>query len=183
MSKGKKILPFILLFLLVGAAVAGYWFYRGFGPDMPFNPLAKTTQVTLPVAVSLTNREGKTIDAILIGRSATEVSLKKPDDPKNTVYTVAIVKLSEKDQRFLERVPIVEYHPPKADSPVIAARKKVLEQLEAKVARLDLELKSGGNGLRPQGWGAAKSREIVAVEAEIKKVKADILLLQKQQAK
>ena len=179
MNKSKWIVTIVLILLLLGAG--GYWAYRQYDVKIPLIT-KEEPPLTLPLTATLTNREGKAIEAVIVGHSATEVFLTKPDDPKKTVYTVPILSLSDKDQRLLERVPVSDYRPPKPDSPALAARKKALEQLEAKLARLKGELATGGGSLKTANWGALKSKEISAVNAEIEKLKAEIKVLQSQES-
>lgn len=58
-------------------------------------------EVSFPVATDLTNAEGNTLNVVITGRTSSEVTFFRSDDPEQTRFVYAIADLSPDTQDFI----------------------------------------------------------------------------------
>ncbi len=139
------------------------------------------TQPEIPVTRMLTNAEGKTLEATIVGKTGGILHLDRAGDGMR--FELPVDKLSKQDQWFAFRLP--EQDPPAAvvkepEDPYIASRRARIEELKKKQAALAAEIKSGAI----DGMLARKRKDdLLAVDAEIKELQAAINIRLAQEKK
>ena len=137
------------------------------------------SKLLLPVSVPLANREGTRIDAVILGRTETHLSIRKSQDWKGKLYQVPISSLSDADQRLVSYIPI---HAVKEDSAVLLGKKRALQREEAKLLGLRAELNKTGIG-SSQTAQLDKWQRISETAQDISKLRSDIQMMEAQETK
>jgi hypothetical protein len=154
----------ILLLLVLGAG--GFLAYRHFSGADSEEQAQSSSQ--LPFTTSLTNRENKTISATVVGRSATEVQLIKPDDPRKTVYSVPLATFNAPTRKALEKLPVTNASTALGD----LTRRDELAKIQKRLKDLTDELKNA-NSLKTEDWRKQQKKEIDQLTVQLRKLKAE----------
>ena len=127
--------------------------------------------IEFPISKTLHDSQGRPLNASIIGRSVSELTVIRTDD--NRRFQLPISNLSKEDQKFAANLPI--YVAPASPKPnersqYIENREKELERMRAEVEELESKIKLGN----------PKSPRVRGYEREMDKIKGEIERLQSQ---
>lgn len=132
--------------------------------------------LTYPVDRTITNLEGKKIQATLIGRSETQLTLFKKGQPNRKTFSYAISQLSAEDQVFIKRLPLkaVEKRSGQQPSQFYMRRVKGLDSDIKEIERKMAEIKKQKRGKKSsqsqqRGWNA----QLRTLRSNLDKLKAE----------
>ena len=134
------------------------------------------TTVTLPVEREITDAQGRTIAARIVGKDAFELKIVRLSDSQP--FSLPISSLSEADRAFAKRIAIAETDAASSSGggpPYIANREKAIEALEKEVSALLIELTPMGKTFTRDRL----QRELQEIRAEIAELRTDIADYQK----
>jgi len=139
----------------------------------------RLTRLDFPVTKTLEARDGRSIEAEVIGRTRQEVTVVRAEDEQR--FAIPVEDLSRGDRLFLKRLPLRDPPPPppppepdevvKPKDFYIARREAEIAELRRKAEVLRIEVNSGTLNSMVQ---STRSRQLVDIEKEIKTLETAI---------
>ncbi len=122
---------------------------------------ASDNAVTLPVRWTLTDVEGRSLEANVIGRSANSVTLVRVSDGKR--FDLPVARLSEGDRKRVARLPLVAApQSSPQESSIYRMRQAALGEAEARIVELRQMLNTTDSQIKKRSY----TSEIKRLETE-----------------
>ncbi len=126
-------------------------------------PSDSVPELSLPIQRTITGKDGRKLAVTIVGRSVKHIKIVRASDQK--AFDLAIAKLSEGDQDFVNKLPISVIAVTSAADRQLENRQKEIRKLEEKIRGYQSELASG----------ALTSSQSSMVRGKIKRIQQEII--------